>query len=421
MRTERILSIVFALVLLASAVPMAITPAAAYEKKIPCDADGNNELTKEELVNAILPYMLGEGSYTLDDVGDAAWVYAYWDGKPKTIVDSAGRTVTIYKPIKRVVCTFPQHIEALRTLKVPTDTIVGVPSMLDLVTLYPEFADVPCIGMSWEPDVEAILALHPDLVLLAAVRGPFGWSNDPACEDLEAAGVSVIRVTLNQPALLGEEYTEGVATIPEEMETLGYVFDKEEEAEEYNEWHVGIVNSIVDATSELGDADRPKVYCEWAKYQVAPDDDDIIEMAGGRDIFAGVYGEVDKEYLIDEDPDIIIRVAGGLSEIGGYGLAAGDTAVLEEVRKEIMGRVELQNVTAVKNGDVYVITPHLWTYLPYSGNKALIGICYMEKWFEPFTGLDLDIVPKDVHQQFIDFQGVDIDLDEQGVFVYPEE
>jgi len=26
-----------------------------------------------------------------------------------------------------------------------------------------------------------------------------------------------------------------------------------------------------------------------------------------------------------------------------------------------------------------------------------------------------------VHQQFIDFQGVDIDLDEQGVFVYPEE
>ena len=39
------------LVLLASVVPLAITSAAAYEKKIPCDADGDNELTKEELVN----------------------------------------------------------------------------------------------------------------------------------------------------------------------------------------------------------------------------------------------------------------------------------------------------------------------------------------------------------------------------------
>jgi len=91
---RKISACIFALVLFASVVPLAITPlAAAYEKKIPCDADGNNELTKEELVNAILPYMLGEGSYTLDDVGDAAWVYAYWDGKSKTIVDSANRTV----------------------------------------------------------------------------------------------------------------------------------------------------------------------------------------------------------------------------------------------------------------------------------------------------------------------------------------
>jgi len=115
-----------ALVLLASALPMAITPVAAvYEKKIPCDADANNELTKEELVNAILPYMLGEGSYTLDDVGDAAWVYAYWDGKPKIITDSAAREVTIYRPIER---TIGIEAGALRLLVYPdaTDMVIGV-------------------------------------------------------------------------------------------------------------------------------------------------------------------------------------------------------------------------------------------------------------------------------------------------------
>ncbi|RJS83312.1 iron ABC transporter substrate-binding protein, partial [Methanophagales archaeon] len=61
---------------------LTVTPALA---QIPADTNSDNKLTKEELVNAILPYMLGEGSYTLDDVGDAAWVYAYWDGKPKII------------------------------------------------------------------------------------------------------------------------------------------------------------------------------------------------------------------------------------------------------------------------------------------------------------------------------------------------
>ncbi|RLC41504.1 MAG: iron ABC transporter substrate-binding protein, partial [Candidatus Coatesbacteria bacterium] len=66
---KKVLSYLLVILLLVSALPLAITPVAAYEKKIPCDADGNNELTKEELVNVILPYMLGEGSYTLDDVG----------------------------------------------------------------------------------------------------------------------------------------------------------------------------------------------------------------------------------------------------------------------------------------------------------------------------------------------------------------
>lgn len=83
------------MVLLASAVPLAITPVAAYETKIPF-AGEDNVLTKEELVNdAILPYMLGESNLKLDDVGDATWVYAYWDGKVKTIRDDANREVTL--------------------------------------------------------------------------------------------------------------------------------------------------------------------------------------------------------------------------------------------------------------------------------------------------------------------------------------
>ena len=65
---KRIIFCTLATVLLASALLLTITSAAAYEKKIPCDADANNELTKEELVNVILPYMLGEGSFRICSV-----------------------------------------------------------------------------------------------------------------------------------------------------------------------------------------------------------------------------------------------------------------------------------------------------------------------------------------------------------------
>ena len=43
----------------------------------------------------------------------------------------------------------------------------------------------------------------------------------------------------------------------------------------------------------------------------------------------------------------------------------------------------------------------------------------MAKWFHPELFEDLD--PQAIHQEFLtEFQRLDYDLDERGVFVYPE-
>ena len=405
---RKILACILVTVLLASALLLAITSAAAYEKKIPCDADANNELTKEELVNVILPYILGEGSYTLDDVGDAAWVYAYWDGKPKTIVDSADREVTIYKPIKRVVCTLAHHIEALRILGVSKDTIVGVPSKLD-PDFFPEFGDVQDIGhLAWDlssSDIEMIVALKPDVVFLPAATGPWGYTADDEQEKLETCGITVIRFTFNQ-----------LETIPEEIEKSGYILDREEEAGEFIDWYEGIQNSILEKTKNVN---KTRVYSEHSDYMLSTADDDIIAAAGGEDIFEGKEGRVEKEAVTFAKPEIIIRA---VYRPEGYGLDADDTAALKEVRDSIMSREELKDVPAVENERVYIITSHIWTYLPYSGCRPLIGLCYLAKWFHPELFPDTELDPKAVHQEYLTrFQGLDIDLDEKGVFVYPEE
>jgi iron complex transport system substrate-binding protein len=405
---KKMLSYLLVMVLLVSCVPLAITPALAVG--IPGDTDEDDELTEAELTSAILSYMLGEeGALDLNELRDAAHVYVYWDGEPRTITDSADREVTIYKPIKRVVCTLSHHIEALRILKVSKDKIVGVPSGYLDPYFFPEFDDVPGIGhLAWEADIEAILALYPDVVLLPAAPGPFETTADEEQELLEDAGLTVLRLTFNQPEMFTEE-----------LENSGYIFEKEEEAEEFIDWHDDILNSIVEKTSEIPDGNKTKVYSEYytyPPYTVTTADDDIIATAGGKDIFEGLNAEVSAEDVIFEDPEIIISA---VYREEGYGLDTDDTAALEEVRDDVMSREGLQGVLVVETGSVYIITSHVWTYLPYSGCRPLIGLCYLAKWFHPELFDELD--PKAIHQEYLTrFQGLDVDLDENGVFVYPE-
>ena len=322
-----------------------------------------------------------------------------------TLIDDADRTVTVSKPIERLVCILSHHIEALRILEVSKDTIVGVPSNLDPY-FFPEFVDVTDVGaMPWNPDIEMILAQNPGVVFLPSCEGPYGYTADEETELLEAAGVTLLRFCFNQPK-----------TFSEELEKNGYLFGKKEEAEEFIDWHVDIVNSIEEETSELSDAERPKVYCEWQPYQISTADDDIIAAAGGKDIYKGLNGEVGGEDVMYKDPEIIIRpVWQGET---GYGLDPDDTERLEGVRMEIMGR--LSAVTAVEEGKVYLIGSQLWTYLPSSGCRPFAGLCYLAKWFHYELFEDLD--PQAIHQEYLtEFQGLDIDLDDKGVFVYHPE
>jgi iron complex transport system substrate-binding protein len=323
--------------------------------------------------------------------------------KELTIVDDADRIVTLGKPIERLVCTLSHHIEALRILGISKDKMVGVPSGLDL-DFFPEFGDVTGVGdMPWNPDIEIILAQDPEVVILPSCPGPYGYTADEETELLESVGVTVLRFCFNQPG-----------TFSKELEKYGYVFGKKEEAEEFIDWYEDIKNSIEEKMSELPDEDRPKVYCEWLPYQISTADDDIIAAAGGKDIYEGQNGEVSDEDVLYKDPEIIIRpVWQGET---GYGLDPGNTAGLEGVRREIMGR--LSTVKAVEEGEVYLISSQLWTYLPSSGCRPFVGLCYLAKWFHP--GLFSDLEPQAIHQEYLTgFQRLDIDLDEQGVFVYP--
>ena len=325
-------------------------------------------------------------------------------GKEKelTVIDRRERIVTVKKPIERVVWLLPSPIEPIRILKVSKDAVVGINHDRLEPDIFPEFSDVPDIGLWRGPDVEMILAQNPDVVILYASRA---GTLDRGMEALEAAGVTVFRFLFNQPKNLDIDLTKA-----------GYIFEKEDEAEEYLDWREDLLNLIEEKVEE---EDKPKVYYEsltpYSTY-ASPQVMQQLTMAGGKNLFPDVEGSVDPEAVVERNPDIIVKKVYGY---GGYDMDAGDTTKFEEIREEIMGRPELQNVKAVKNGRVYIISTRISAYGPFSGCRHSVGVCYLAKWFHPTLFEDLD--PQAIHQEYLTrFLEVNIDLEEKGVFVYPE-
>jgi iron complex transport system substrate-binding protein len=106
------------------------------------------------------------------------------------ITDDAGRVVRLDAPARRVISLIPSATETLIALGA-TDRIVGR-TRYDVAL---EVAPLPSVGGTTDPSIEAIVGLHPDLVI--------AWDADKrqaAREKLDALGVRVFTVRTQDTA-----------------------------------------------------------------------------------------------------------------------------------------------------------------------------------------------------------------------------
>jgi len=368
---KKIISIVLLMVLLASAVPLAITPAAAYERKIPF-AGEDNELTKEELVNAILPYMLDEGDLKLDDVGDAAYVYAYWDGEPMTVVDQADRTVTLYRPVERIVALFPSITRVILALD-GCNRLVGVSSTttsgkyanrMIMLQAYPELLELPNTGSHRDPNAEQIVFLKPDVI--------FGYSQRLEwCSPIqEKTGIPVVGIYMNPNIASG---------CFESYRLAGKVIGKEERAEELISFNEEKFAELAEVTSKIPDSEKPRVHLAfWSSITKSPGSYYPVDLAGGINVISSESSvTVSKEQVIKWNPDFILI----------HGPSAPHGLSIEDVLSD----PDLQTVNAVKNKSVYYTKGHFIGWDPATG---LTECFYMAKLFHPDKFKDLDVEEK---------------------------
>jgi iron complex transport system substrate-binding protein len=323
-------------------------------------------------------------------------------GKEKeiTVIDSADRIVTVKKPLKRIIVNSGDCLELLQAIKLEADRVVGIQDVRSRSLPFPGYQYKPIVDSK---DPESFLSLNPDVIVVwLSSRGV----TNKTIDIFKLAGIPVICV------YGGVEETDML----EDVKRFGYLFEKKDEAYEFIDWYEGVINQIKEKVEEIPEEDKPKVYYEsYKKWHVYGEDRDRVGRAGGKNIFEE-QGIIDAEAVIDRNPEIIVKTPW---YIGGYQIDADDTAGLEEVRDEIMSRPELQKAPAVKEKRVYVITGYITTWGPSAGSRGFLSVAYMAKWFHPELYKDLD--PKALHQEYLTrFHGLDIDLDEKGVFVYPE-
>ena len=212
--------------------------------------------------------------------------------------------------------------------------------------------------------------------------------------------------------------------IRKEMDMLGYLLGERENALEYLEWHDKYVGIVDERLSGLTEDEKPDVFLFYGAGTTETTclsggkgsfTHPVCERAGGKNIAADlkvVVPTVEAEWVIQQDIERGIDVMLGVAYYSGYG--TDDASKAKEQYDKIVGMPGFDSITAVRSNRVHLIARDI-----LCAPELPVGLVYVAKWFHPELFADLD--PEAIHQEYVDeFGGIDFDVTEQGVFVYPK-
>jgi iron complex transport system substrate-binding protein len=323
-------------------------------------------------------------------------------GKEKelTIVDDVERTVTIDMPLERIVSIAGSYGPETFCAFGVQDRLVGVADYAKVHALHLNcfLEDIPGVGGSKEPDIEMILELRPQIVHSYEC---YYHLHSKLEETLNAAGFKLVPIDCHKPK-----------TYSNAIRTMGYMLDKQERAKELIYFEQQHHDLIEEGVEYLTKEQKPRVYLEaykeYGTYGPGHPNHDALIACGGINIFAdiGNYAVIDPEAVIERNPQVIIKSICAGKVPSGYGVT--DTGPMEELRNEIMSRAGWDQIDAVKNGRVYLISTAT------SSTHACVFRSYNAKCLHPKLFEDMD--PIDIHEEwFKKFLGIVY----VGVYAYP--
>jgi len=334
------------------------------------------------------------------------------DEKEISIIDYMNETVTLEEPVTRIVTYDHQGTEILQLLGCQ-DRVVGVrDTFLAQSSRFPEISKKPSIGNQNDPDAEAVIKANPDLILFA----PQGIM-DKLPSDIKALNLL--------------DSCESPAFVQESVAIMGYVFNAQDNAEKWQEWHDRYFNEVAKRVATIPENKRVRVFVESSSMNDKQPSSrnalgegraasNIVELAGGVNIAKGYFskkmyglwgsegGKIETEWVLSQNPDVIV---GALQGNRPYEIK--NNSILQAYREQIMSLPGFDHVSAVKNNRVYIITNDGSSSPVYPA--AMIALA---KWFYPDLFEDMD--PLKAQQEYVDMMGLSFNVSKNQNFYYPE-
>jgi iron complex transport system substrate-binding protein len=210
-------------------------------------------------------------------------------------VDDARDTVAVQVPAHRIASLIPAATELLFAIGAG-DRLVGRTEWCDYP---PEARRVDNLGDGINPNLEAILARQPDLVILYNTA-----QHAAAAQRLRDLGVPTLRLA-----------TDALSDVDRLAKLFGHLTGHERQADSVS----AVFDTALASASTPGAGRRPKVLLlVWEQPPMTIGRrsflSDLVERAGGENLFADVpatSGNVSIEAVAVRDPDLILTTSAG--------------------------------------------------------------------------------------------------------------
>jgi iron complex transport system substrate-binding protein len=218
------------------------------------------------------------------------------------VTDDRGVTVNFAQTPQRIISMLPSLTESVCAME-QCQRLVGV----DRYSNYPEtLKNLPKLGGGMDPNIEAIVALRPDVVLVS--------SSSRSNSQLEALGLKVIALETNSHA-----------DVKRVLQTLGVLLGVPDDKGANRLWR--IIDSSVSAASQSlsPQAKNTRVYFEVGRGPFAAGESSFIgetlKRLGAKNVVPaslGPFPKLNPEFVVRANPDLIMMGNQGMQAMVPY-------------------------------------------------------------------------------------------------------
>lgn len=320
-----------------------------------------------------------------------------------TIIDMAGRNLTVPSSINQVLSTSPPSTVIIYMLAPDKLLALNYETTSDEQTYMPDaYKNLPSVGGwygSQSGSYEQFIAMEPQ-VLLESVEASENSSSDAS----NIATLNERQKKFGSIPVVGVNDTSNITTLNPSIEFIGKLLGEEDKAQKLTDFNTRVQTEVSDVVSTIPDSEKVTVYYAEGStgLQTEPSGSvhtQLIDFCGGENVadvqIQGGSGKTDvsMEQVLSWDPEVIIT-----SDSTFY--------------KSIYSNSSWSNVKAVQDKRVYLSpqSPFKWFDRP-TGANMIIGIPWVAKILYPDKFQNLSLV-SDVKEFYSEFYHYDLSDDD---------